>query len=205
MVILTIKIDTILIYIVVLFISMNFFGCDDFGNKINKSDENYKIEYDINDKFIEFINLVSNYAQSFNDNLELSEIRLNYNSEDVLNIEFIYFHDVSDDRAYGLVLSYNESKGAIIYSIYGKGHPKALAAEMNLSPPYDDFDTSKWSLSFNEAKSIILDKVSTKNSCKIKSIKCTCQSDFWLYHITFFDDTFVEYKLNPTTGETALY
>lgn len=186
-------------------ISLNFFGCEDFGNKIKESKENYKIEYDINKEFTEFIKSVSNYAQNFNENLELSEIKLNYDSEDVLNLEFVYYHDVSDNRAYGLVLSYNESKGAIINSIYGKGHPKALATEMNLSPPYDDLDIGKWSLSFNEAKNIILDKVSTKNSYKIKSIECTCQSDFWLYRVAFFDDTFVDCKLNPTTGETALF
>lgn len=199
------RIYKILIYTIVLLISLNFFGCEDFGNKINESNENYKIEYDINKKFTVFINSVNDFAQNFNDNLKLSEIRLNYDSEDVLNLEFVYYHNVSDNKAYGLVLSYNESKGEIIYSKYGKGHPKALAAEMNLSPPYDDFDTSKWSLSFNEAKNIILDKVSPKNSCKIKSIECTCQSYFWLYRVTFFDDTFVDYNLNPTTGETALF
>lgn len=198
----------IIICIVILFISLIFFGCEDFGNKVNQSNENYKIEYDINEDFIEFINSVSDYAQSFNDNLELGEIKLNYDSEDVLKAEFIYFHNVSDDMVYGLVLNYNESESAVIHSVYGKGHPKALSAEMNLSLPYDDYDISKWSVNFNEAKNIIIDKslkTISNNSYEIKSIQCNCLSDFWLYRVTFSDDEFLDYKFNPTTGEINVY
>ena len=176
------------------------YGSDDWILTEEKSTEVIEIEYDLLIDFNSFKNSLDKYAKSYNDNLELSNMRLHYDENMQVTAEIEYSHYINEYAACGLSVVYDGETKSINQTQYAFGAPKSVSAYVLLLE--DDYDTSDWNVGFDEGLKLVKEmlKKSGRDKRKITSIEVLCFSDSWSYR---FNDMSFGYLLNPKTGDVT--
>lgn len=204
------KLYKISLFVLVIFIlitclsgcSYIFYGNDDWLLTEKESNKNVEINYDVLTDFTGFKFIVDTYAKSYNDNLELSNIRLYYDENMQVTAEIEYSYYINEYAACGLSMFYDNETQSINKTQYAYGSPKSVNASTGISLPYDNYNIANWNVSFEEGLKLVKEslKKSGRDKRTITSVKVYCFADSWSYR---FNDGNFGYLLNPETGEVT--
>lgn len=178
------------------------YGNDDWLLTEKESSESVEIEYNILTDFTRFKSSVDTYAKSYNDNLELSNMRLYYDENMQVTAEIEYSYCINEYAACGLSMFYDGETKSVNQTYYAFGAPKAVNAITGISLPYDNYNTENWNVSFEDGLNLVKEclKKSGRDKRTITSIEVYCFADSWSYR---FNGMSFGYLLNPETGEVT--
>ncbi len=124
-----------------------------------------------------FFNEIQQYANTFNQGLNLNVVKLVYDSSYHLTVDCLYTAEVSENTACNLDIRYEVKQGGIVESEFTVGKKKAV-------PVYDEtIDPSNWSVTIPQGELFLKEQLSTRGICEFDRIVCWCYNKLWSYDI----------------------
>lgn len=183
-----------ILYFIVVLVFLFVCGCtDDFsGNEYKESLEIYKISKDINAEFKEFMKELNKYADSFEKNMKLGSIQLNYNNQNNLLIYFDYYKIIDkNSKSVNLHFEYELEKQAIVFTDFTKGSSKIIPNCEN------SLDITKWQISIDQGFKQLKNQMDIEGLSNYKKIICYCRQNDWIYYVFDLNNNEHEISINP--------
>ena len=181
----------VLILLSICFAASLLAGCEE--NYQEKVDEKfYPITSCVDDTQL-FIQEITNFALTYDEELTLGQIELFYDKNLNLEITFEFSKPVSERFAKNLTVLYDAQKKGVFYSSYVVGSPK-------IAQPFEDtLDVSNWKISFSQGLSELQKDLNAREIKNFNRIGCTCYENEWRYWVfmTAYGFHSYEYSICP--------